>query len=128
MAEVQFLPKLGEVAQRAGGVCDNTLVGNCLLLTHAPSPMLGRVAMPSAPHAELRSTRALPSPRALRGSGHPLSGELGGVGAILGQNMSLLLLPEGAAIGQGHIVSKRAFVDCRLMLEIACRQSLSSSR
>ena len=29
---------------------------------------LGRVAMPTAPHAELRSTRALASPRALRGS------------------------------------------------------------
>ncbi len=30
-------PNLGEVARRAGGVCDNTLVGNCLLLTHAPA-------------------------------------------------------------------------------------------
>ena len=65
-------PKLGEVAQRAGGVCDNALVVNHLLLNTRPRPMLGRVAMPSAPHAELRSTRALPSPRALRGSGHPL--------------------------------------------------------
>ena len=50
MAEVQFLPKLGEVAQRAGGVCDNTLVGNCLLLTHAPAlraPLLrGKLANP----------------------------------------------------------------------------------
>ena len=48
MAEVQFLPKLGEVAQRAGGVCDNTLVGNCLLLTHAPAlrapPLRGKLA------------------------------------------------------------------------------------
>ena len=37
---------------------------------------LGRVAMPKAPHAELRSTRALPSPRALRGS-HGLTNKVG---------------------------------------------------
>ena len=30
--------------------------------------MLGRIAMPTAPHAELCSTRVLQSPRALRGS------------------------------------------------------------
>ena len=50
MAEVQFLLKLGEVAQRAGGVCDNTLVGNCLLLTHAPAlrapPLREKLANP----------------------------------------------------------------------------------
>ena len=40
-----------------------------LVFDTRPRPVLGQVAMPSAPHAELRSTRALPSPRVLRSSG-----------------------------------------------------------
>ena len=37
------------------------------------------------------------------------------IGAIIVQNKPLPLLPASVAIGQGHIVSRMVFVDCRLM-------------